>query len=251
MCRIFVCRNEIAEPAPSLWAALCALCPPLGQGAAPTIAFTGSGGKTTWLYALAQELRFCRGPVLIATTTHMYEPKRRGVFSGGVQALAAQLKKEGIAVAGVRNGAGKIGYIGDEALLEGKKLCRAVLVEADGSRRLPVKRFGDDEPVLPLETDCIVHIAGLSALGQKVGDACFRWQEGDCDENDIVTEERFSRIVKESLARLRKRYALPVVAVLNQGDDAAAVKQGAQILARIGEKAGLVTSFAGAGEERR
>lgn len=43
-----------------------------------------------------------------------------------------------------------------------------VLVEADGSRRLPLKAPGSDEPVLPPGADLVVGVVGLDALGRPM-----------------------------------------------------------------------------------
>ena len=49
-----------------------------------------------------------------------------------------------------------------------------VLIEADGSRRLPVKVPGEAEPVFPEETTHVVYVYGMSALGRSLGEVCFR-----------------------------------------------------------------------------
>ena len=48
-------------------------------------------------------------------------------------------------------------------------LCDAVLVEADGSRRLPFKAPAAHEPVIPAGATCVVAIAGADVLNRRLG----------------------------------------------------------------------------------
>ncbi len=57
-----------------------------------------------------------------------------------------------------------------------------VLVEADGSRRLPLKAPGDHEPVLPPGTDLVVGVVGLDGLGRPM------------DGRTVHRPERFTRV---------------------------------------------------------
>lgn len=50
-----------------------------------------------------------------------------------------------------------------------------VLVEADGSKRMPLKMPRQGEPVLPETCDFLVTVAGLSALGQSWEQVCHRF----------------------------------------------------------------------------
>ena len=46
-----------------------------------------------------------------------------------------------------------------------------VIVEADGSRGLPLKCPGDQEPVIPDGTDLVIGVAGATAIGQTFREA--------------------------------------------------------------------------------
>ena len=79
------------------------------------------------------------------------------------------------------------------------KLADVILVEADGSKRLPVKVPGPKEPVIPENSDQILCIYGLGALGKQAADCCFRMQPSEQllkipeDQKDgkwIMTEEK-------------------------------------------------------------
>lgn len=50
-----------------------------------------------------------------------------------------------------------------------------ILIEADGSKRLPLKVPSETEPVLVPQTGLIIACAGLTAAGNQFGDTCFRF----------------------------------------------------------------------------
>ena len=109
-------------------------------------AVIGSGGKTSLLRVLAQELSR-RGSVLLATTTHIMRPDWCP-FAETEAALRAAFARSPIACAGAFTPEGKLtapDFPGWQTAAD------FVLVEADGSRRLPAKAHAPWEPVLPPE----------------------------------------------------------------------------------------------------
>ena len=132
-------------------------------------AVIGSGGKTSLLYELAEELR-SHGTVLLATTTHIMKPPHLP-FAGTAEELAAALAAEGAACAGSFTPEGKLtapdfgGW---------QQAADYVLVEADGSKRLPAKAHETWEPVLPPERTRTVCVLGASAFGQPIRQAAHR-----------------------------------------------------------------------------
>lgn len=123
------------------------------------IAVTGAGGKTTCIYELAKELREMGIPAAITTTTHMEE-------NG----------KYGFVPAGEAEGNGKIRGNGTDFPKALLKKYKVVLVEADGSRRLPFKVPAEHEPVLPEGVDLVIGVAGASALGKSFEESCLRYE---------------------------------------------------------------------------
>ena len=129
------------------------------------------------------------------------------------------------------------------SLLHAATLADVVLVEADGSRRQPLKCFGPHEPVIPPRTDCIVHVAGLSALGRPLDEICFRWEQSRWERRQAVTDEVFAAVVRSCLAYLRRSWTVPVIPVFNQADEEAARLRGQALLRRLAEPIGLTTFF--------
>lgn len=97
-------------------------------------AVIGSGGKTSLLYELAEELRPC-GTVLLATTTHIMKPPQYP-FAETAEQLSAALAAEGVACAGSFTPEGKLTAPDFDGWQQAADF---VLVEADGSKRLPAK----------------------------------------------------------------------------------------------------------------
>lgn len=242
MCRIFAFRNGAAEELSSLWQGLVCSCPLLARKERAVVAFTGSGGKTTWIYRLAEELRRQGKRVAVATTTHMYEPPPK-VLADDAETAKSLLEGRGFAVVGCRDGRGKIGHGGDALFAVCRALADVVLVEADGSRRQPLKCFGLHEPVIPPRTDCIVHVAGLSALGRPLDEVCFRWERSGWERRQVVTDDVFVAVVGSCLAALRRSWSVPVIPVFNQADEEAAWLGGQDLLCRLADPIGLTTFF--------
>jgi probable selenium-dependent hydroxylase accessory protein YqeC len=54
-----------------------------------------------------------------------------------------------------------------------------IVIEADGAHRRPLKFPGDNEPVILDETDIVIAVSGLDALGKMAGEVCHRMPEAE------------------------------------------------------------------------
>ncbi|MFQ9153600.1 MAG: selenium cofactor biosynthesis protein YqeC [Blautia sp.] len=129
------------------------------------IAAVGSGGKTTLLYTLAREARERGLSVLLLPTTHMQLPEKDGVLTGRAEDVMEKLKNDELRCCGctcrlpktahepsahaLSPEIKKIGFPGLEIYEKAGAFADLVLVEADGSRRLPLKYPNETEPVDP------------------------------------------------------------------------------------------------------
>jgi probable selenium-dependent hydroxylase accessory protein YqeC len=147
-------------------------------GASGPVALVGAGGKTSSMFALARAAAEAGARVLVTTTTRILDPsrvsEREGAGFGRLLIEAEPMSEKArarIAAAGDRvvlaagiEGDKLVGIAPDEvdALAPLFDLC---LVEADGSRGLPIKAPSDREPVIPQSAAAVLGFVGLEALG--------------------------------------------------------------------------------------
>ena len=133
-----------------------------GLEQARLVALCGAGGKTSLMFALAREMAAAGERVLVTTTTKI------GVAEGGPPL------PPGISIShGGRSADGRklIGHPPEylDQLRHAGQFDR-LLVEADGSRRKPLKAPAAHEPVIPSTTDAVIAVAGLSGLGRPLSE---------------------------------------------------------------------------------
>lgn len=160
-------------------------------------AIIGSGGKSTLLLRLARELAG-RGSVLLATSTHMFPPSGVPLVTGDADEAAKALAASPTVCAGTFGEKAKLcapAFTWEEAAA----LARYVLVEADGSRGLPLKAHAAHEPVIPQGAD-VIAVLGASGFSMRVGDAVHRPElfakALGVSENDTVTPELAARAAR-------------------------------------------------------
>ncbi|MDR3555691.1 MAG: selenium cofactor biosynthesis protein YqeC [Syntrophobacteraceae bacterium] len=146
------------------------------------VSLVGAGGKTTLMFQLARELAAQGRSVLTTTTTRIFVPtpeqsptlflardlpalrqKLEGRTRGGTHVTAA---------ASVLDGSNKLAGYPPELIdaLRQAGLFHWILVEADGSKRLPLKAPAEHEPVIARSSGLIVAVVGLEAVGKPLGD---------------------------------------------------------------------------------
>ncbi len=141
-----------------------------------SLALVGAGGKTTAFFRLAREFS---APVLMSASAHLARQQAawadQHLILHHPDDLAQVWDRLGPGVnlitgpfAGERTRG-----LGEEALSQLAVYCRRksipFLVEADGSRRFPLKAPADHEPPIPPFVDTVLVVAGLSGLGQPLG----------------------------------------------------------------------------------
>ena len=145
----------------------------LGLGETPRVAFVGSGGKSTALFHLAREYQT---PVIVTATSRLELFQARQADQhfccddswdwerilplniSGVTLFSGP--KSDRSVAGLEvDSLHRVLSLADEKNIP-------LLIEADGSRRHPVKAPAEHEPPIPNFVDTVVVVAGLSALGK-------------------------------------------------------------------------------------
>lgn len=194
------------------------------MGNARLLAVIGSGGKTSLVERLGRELRVLRptATVAIVTTTHQWPPAQLPLIANlGLHESLRRLRQEGLAyVASTCEVRGQLKLAepswGVPALL-GKNNSEAagqratpvgnlaasidanpplpsyVLVEADGSRRLPLKAHASWEPAVPEGAQRTILVVGASGFDRPVEQVVHRAQlfcaRTGCSLSDLATPQ--------------------------------------------------------------
>lgn len=144
----------------------------LGVAAGEVVAFVGAGGKTTALFRLADEIAAAGGRVVTTTTTRLAaaEAARAQVHVRTLAALPAALAaaRHVLLTGGIDAAADKALGVDPETLCALRLPGVTLLVEADGSRRLPFKAPAEHEPVVPPCATLVVWVVGIDAVGQPL-----------------------------------------------------------------------------------
>jgi xanthine dehydrogenase accessory factor len=163
------------------------------------IAVVGSGGKTTLIKKLAEQYRAQGKTVFVTTTTHMFI-EADTLLTDDANTIIGVLREKGYVMAGIPQGE-KIKALSKETF---EAVCAAadvVLVEADGSKRLPLKFPNATEPVIPENTDEILVVCGLNAIGQPAKAVCHRLELVTAclgiREDTVITAAHVQKLVTE------------------------------------------------------
>jgi hypothetical protein len=249
------------------------LLPDPGRG---VIALVGAGGKTAALFALGEELAF-RVPgsgVLLTTTTHLFDPRLEPGRLFDELRFAPELAgppaqpADGPAPwapdsgpeppAGFDSGGGRgfrrvlaAGALAAEGRLRGIHPSRVaglarswpyVVVEADGSKRSPVKAPAGHEPALPPGAGLVLGVIGLGCLGQPMAEPAVHRPERfgpltGCAPGAPIGPEHLAALCRSPLGLFKGVPAgTPRVLLLNQADRFP------------GDPAGLLRGFRGCAE---
>lgn len=128
--------------------------------------FVGGGGKSTIIKKISEEIK---NSVIITTTTHIYAPK---IYYNNINDIINAIKSKHIITVGNYCGDGKLEMAYEPFIL--KDIADFVLVEADGSKRLPLKVPSINEPVIPKENTKTILVCGIDALDNRIIDICHR-----------------------------------------------------------------------------
>lgn len=176
----------------------------------------GGGGKTTLLSALARELACGGATVALTTSTHFLPFEGMPALSGPGEWDAAASP---VACFASPTEEGKLTApaCGIPALAAAADY---VLVEADGSKRLPLKAHADWEPAVPKGSKRCVLVLGGSGFGRLVREAVHRPRLfcglAGCGEDAVATPGLVATVIAAETASGR---IAPDVVVVNQAED--------------------------------
>ena len=220
----------------------------LGLGSARVIAICGAGGKSSLMFALADELADAGERVLMTTTTKLAKhqvagrwPGRMATDADAIAGLARSSSGSWIAYREVDEAAGKVVGFAPEVVDQVARsgLFARIVVEADGSAHRPLKAPAAHEPVFPASTDAVVMVAGASGLGRALDDdVVFRaaiWSRlTGIAAGEPVTPESLALMIvhPDGLARTAPADAHRAL-FINQVDDAPRLAMALQTLAAL------------------
>lgn len=173
------------------------------------IAFVGAGGKTTLIHNCAQEYMQQGKKVFITTSTHMFIEDDT-LLGGDADRIIRRMDETGCAMAGMPEGA-KIVSLPEECY---RKVCShadVTLVEADGSKHMPLKFPSESEPVIYDNVDEIVVVCSLHALGKRICDAVHRPELAakclDTSSDTVICPVHVQKLIREGYLRpLKEKY---------------------------------------------
>ena len=142
------------------------------------IGLSGSGGKTTLMFQLADEYK---GRVILTTTTHLALDQLSGAdLHYTVQSIAGlpdpqqDISGKILLFTGPQVEPNRVEGPGEGEIQKLRELAEIwecpLIIEADGSRQRPIKAPADHEPPIPDFVDTVVLSVGLSGLGKPLNE---------------------------------------------------------------------------------
>lgn len=195
-------------------------------------AVVGSGGKTSLLRALSERLP---GTVILTTTTHIYPFTGMPVLlDPNAEEVAHALASSRVVCVGEPAEEGKLRGAQTLDIAELATIADYVVVEADGSKMLPLKAHASWEPVVPECSERCILVAGASGFERPVNEAVHRpeifCELAGCEPTDNATPERVARVI----AAERKVTRADTILV-NQADTPELRDEAARLASTLGE----------------
>jgi molybdenum cofactor cytidylyltransferase len=198
----------------------------------PRVAFVGAGGKTTAMFQCARQLA---SSVLVTATTHLavdqlgLADRHYFVDDRLLDRLESDLHPGLTLLTGPLAGDSNRALGVSADLLEciralAEACCIPLLVEADGSRQLPLKAPADHEPPIPAFVDLVLVVAGLRGLGKPLTPEWVHRPEAfgaisGLQQGDVITPAALAQVMTHPDGGLKN---IPSqarrVALLNQAD---------------------------------
>lgn len=199
------------------------------DGKKHNICLVGGGGKTTVMYELAAAWAACGRKVLVLTSTHILQPAD-GSFAADAAAVHNLWQQRRYAVIGTPElDTGKL-TLPPQFLYEAMKpQADVILCEADGSKHHPCKAPAAHEPVLLPDSDIVLVVAGMDALGNSLAQACQRPQLAaaflGCSLDSVIDEQMLAALLLSEQGSRKNVGTRTYYIVLNKCDLLKAAQQ--------------------------
>jgi len=215
------------------------------EGSWQAVAFSGAGGKTTALFQLARQLP---PPIITCATTHLQVDQMKLADSNCQVSTPEQIPPLDKGLADVTLFTGPLEQDRTEGL-SGAAMTRLgeacasrnlpLLIEADGSRRKPLKAPGDLEPVIPSFVRQVVVVAGLAGLGKPLTGKIVHRPEifsrlSGLDQGEIITLDSLARLLAHPAGGQKNiPFAARRTLLLNQADSPGLQAQGMKLALKL------------------
>ncbi|MCJ8343867.1 MAG: selenium cofactor biosynthesis protein YqeC [Cetobacterium sp.] len=168
------------------------------------LAITGSSGKTTLLFYLAQKLKKF-GKVLVTTTTKIYIPDKKNydlMFIGDMD--FNKIENNSITVYGHSLENNKIIGWNPSFLKTISKHFDYILIEADGSMGKPLKGWKENEPQIPLFVNKTIGLLNPKSLYENIDENIIHRlplfnEQFNKNNEKIISEDIFSNYINSNL----------------------------------------------------
>lgn len=212
------------------------------DGRKHNICLVGGGGKTTVMYELATAWAACGRKVLVLTSTHILQPAD-GSFAADAAAVHNLWQQGRYAVIGTPELAtGKLTAPPQDLYEALQPQADVILCEADGSRHHPCKVPAEHEPVLLHDSDIVLAVAGMDALGHSLAQACQRPQLAaellGCSLDSVIDEQMLAALLLSEQGARKNVGTRAYYIVLNKCDLLKAAQQ--EEIRRLLVSAGMV-----------
>ena len=209
------------------------------------ISIVGAGGKTTLLYNISKELKRMYKRILLTTTTHIYIPpkdvytdlflsnSRETLFKYAEAIKDKDLFIIGDSITKEKKIKGIDISIADEIYKLG--IFDFILIEADGSKKKPIKAPAEWEPMIPQMSSMVIGVIGLDSLGKiVVEDSIHRLKEfcniSECRPGDIINGSMIAKLIKHPKGLFKNTpEKAEKIALLNKADNGSLIEAGFEI----------------------
>ncbi len=198
------------------------------------ISLVGGGGKTTAISTLAKELKELGYKVLIATSTGIFVPnpwEYDNLFLGSIppdfQAGKETITYFAEAREGIKLKTKDISLI--DEMIE-RNIFDFILMEADGSKRKPIKAPADHEPNISKNTNLSIGVIGLDSIGLPIDEDHVHRSEllKGIIQEDIVTKKGIYNLVKAEKGLFKNSRGRRIL-ILNKADNPFKIQIGKDI----------------------
>lgn len=211
------------------------------------ISLVGGGGKTSLMYHLAHAFQATGEQCAVMTTTKIYRPQ---VLCATPEDCKSAWNSRTIAVCGEPISQEKLGPPPPELMEWLLSHTDRLFIEADGAKHLPCKMPAVHEPVIPAQSDTVIAVAGLDAIGKPLAACCFRPELVcdflSCTKDHRLTPDDLAQILFSTRGGRKNVQNRNYYVVLNKCDTPSRLEQGkcvARQLAELGHTQTIITKL--------